>query len=41
MGRNRLELFEIPSSQGDVRIELADGSLCVEETDTRERFCDG
>jgi hypothetical protein len=41
MGRNRPKLFEIPSSQGDVRIELADGSLCVEEADTRERFCDG
>lgn len=41
MRRKRLKLFEIPSSRGDVRIELADGSLCVEEAETREQFCDG
>ncbi len=41
MRRNRLTLFEIPSSRGDIRIKLADGSLCVWEADTHEEFCDG
>jgi hypothetical protein len=27
--RKRFEPFEIPSSQGPVRIEIADGSVCI------------
>lgn len=30
----------IPSSRGDVRVELADGSICVWEPDG-EQYCDG
>jgi hypothetical protein len=38
--RHHLKLFVIPTSRGDVRIELADGSICVWEPDG-EQYCDG
>jgi hypothetical protein len=38
--RNQFKILEIPSSRGDVHIELADGSICVRD-EAEETFCDG
>jgi hypothetical protein len=38
--RKRFEPFEIPSSQGPVRIEIADGSVCIFDPEG-ESYYDG